>query len=159
MLKQTMNPRHAIGTSISVSLELLAKVVPEPIFPFHRCLRPGNLLEVPCVDELPTEHQPDERRTAIRIEVPYEIRRRRIPKLRRRMKKYGGTRGDEKEIRMHACPTVETDHTKRRSRSRVGTTNSSFTSKQAQEKPAVEEVEERKGFAASSTPVWPVTRS
>ena len=105
VLKQTMDPRRAIDVNISASLEYLAKVMPTPIFPFHRCLQNDNFLNIPTVDELPTEHKPDEKWTAVRLKVPHEIRGRAVPKLRRRLKKYGGVMGEEKEIWMHISPT------------------------------------------------------
>lgn len=58
-LKQTIDPRRAIDININASLEFLEKVMPTPMTPFHRCLENERLLELPCVNELPTEHRPD----------------------------------------------------------------------------------------------------
>ena len=111
VLNQTMDPRRAIDVNIIASLEYLATVLPShPIYPFHRFIASDedadNFLAVPAINELPTEHKPDEKWTAIRLKVPNEIKRRIIPKRRQRVKKYGGMIG-EKEIWMHVSPTEE----------------------------------------------------
>ena len=153
LLKQTMDPRRAIDVNVSASLEYLAKVMPEPIFPFHRCLENDNFLEVAPVEDMPTEHRPDAKWTAVRLKVPHEIKRRAIPNLRRRLKKYGGVQGDEKEIWMHMSPTAE-DFQSKRCGKWSDVTNENSGIEQAQEKPATLEEQQPKRFAASATPVW-----
>ena len=76
MLKQTVNPRRAVDISISASLEFLAQVMPRPIAPFHRCLESGKLLELPCIKELPTEHKPADKWTAVHLKLPHETQSR-----------------------------------------------------------------------------------
>lgn len=116
VLKQTMDPRRAIDVNISASLEYLARVMPHPIFPFHGYVGSDNFLGVPTIDQLPDEHKPDEKWLAVRLKVPHELRRRTIPKLRRRLKMYGGAIGEEKEIWMHLSPTERDLRIKHRGR-------------------------------------------
>lgn len=116
ILSQTMDPRRAIDVNISASLEYLARVMPHPIFPFHGYIGNDNFLQVPAIDHLPDEHKPDEKWLAVRLKVPHEIKRRAVPKLRRRVKQYGGIAGEDKEIWMHISPTEEDLRIKRRGR-------------------------------------------
>ena len=156
-LKQTINPRRAIDININASLEFLKYVMPTPIAPFHRCLENEGLLDLPCVSELPTEHRPDEKWTALRLKLPHETRGRISPKLRRRLKKFGGLDG-EKEVWMHMAPS--TDDLRRKAG--TGCVPNQQKGEGADE---VEEITDgamtrdglMKGFVASSTPVWPVT--
>ena len=106
-LKQTIDPQRTIDVNISTSLEFLARVMPRPVAPFQRCLTPEHLLDLPCAEELPTEHKPDEKWTAVRLKVRHRIRSCVLPKVRRKLKKYGGTVGEEKEIWMHLAPSAE----------------------------------------------------
>ena len=163
VLKQTMDPRRAIDVNISASLEYLAKVMPHPIFPFHRCLGSDNFLKVPTIDQLPSEHKPDEKWLAVRLKMPHEIRGRAIPKLRRRLKKYGGMTGDEKEIWMHISPTEEDFRIKRRGRTQDFLKDDATVRRLQEDKKiavattaaAAAEEPQEKGFAASATSVWP----
>ena len=157
-LKQTINPRRAIDVNINASLEFLDHVMPTPIAPFHRCLENEKLLDLPCVDELPTEHKPDEKWMAVRLKVPHEARARISPKLRRRLKRFGGLDG-EKEVWMHMAPSTEDLQCK------VGR---GCTPKQRGGKvDEVEQVadaaatgnEEIKGFVAASISVWPCAKA
>ena len=107
LLKQTIDPRRAIDLNITASLEFLAKVMPEPIAPFHRSLVSENPLETPCIQELPSEHQPDTKWTAMRLKIPHEARSRMLPKVRRKLKRFGGLVGDDREVWMHIAPSVE----------------------------------------------------
>ena len=108
VLKQTMDPRRAIDVNISASLEYLARVMPRhPIFPFHGYVGNDRFLDVPAIDHLPTEHRPDEKWLAVRLKLPHEIRGRAVPKLRRRLKRYGGVGGGDREVWMHIAPTEE----------------------------------------------------
>ena len=121
-LKQTIDPRRAIDVNITASLEFLARVVQQPTAPFHRCLEPEKLLELPCVEELPTEHKPDKKWEAVRLKVPHETRSRIVPKVRRKLKRYGGTVGEEKEIWMHMAPSADEIRINKRGRGWLGET-------------------------------------
>ena len=117
-LKQTIHPHRAIDINVSASLEFLTQVMPQPIAPFHRSLQSEKLLELPCIRQMPTEHKPDEKWTAMRLKVPHEMRSRAVPRLRRKLKKYGGTDGEEKEIWMHIAPSAQELDKKLRNRVR-----------------------------------------
>ena len=106
LLKQTIDPRRAIDLNIAASLEFLAKVMPQPVAPFHYILESENLLEIPCIQELPLEHKPDTKWTAMRLKIPHKARSRMLPKLRRKLKRFGGLVGDEREVWMHMAPSA-----------------------------------------------------
>ena len=72
LLKQTIDPRRAIDLNIAASLEFLAKFMVQPIAPFHRSLESENLMGLPCIQELPSEHQLDSKWTAMRLKIPHE---------------------------------------------------------------------------------------
>ena len=145
MLKQTMNPRRAIDINVTASLEFLAQVMPQPIAPFHRCLESEKILGLPCIQELPTEHKPAEKWTAVRLKVPHETRSRIVPSVRRKLKKYGGTKGEEHEVWMHLAPSAEELKSKLISRDTKHISDLS-----------VADSPNSKGFVAAITPVWPV---
>ena len=160
-LKQTMDPRRAIDVNITASLEFLAEVMPHPISPFHRCLGDEKLLELPCIENLPTVHKPDEQWTAVRLKLPHETRGRIFPKARRTLKKYGNSTGEEKEIWMHMAPTTEELLHKKRGRGCQS--NDSIEEKDSIEvndpkKSSAGNDEDSKGFVAASCPVWPVAQ-
>jgi len=151
LLKQTINPRRAINVNINASLEFLAQVMPRPLAPFHRCLEGEKLLEQPCINDLPTEHKPDEKWMAVRLKVPHEARSRMLPKVRRQLKQYGGIAGD-KEVWMHMAPS--TDEIK--SRSGRGCPDEQRENVQGIEKSDETPSQDRqpaKGFIVPTTPV------
>lgn len=81
--------------------------MPRPIAPFHRCLESEKLLELPCIKELPTEHKPAEKWTAVRLKLPHNTRSRIVPSVRRKMEKHWGVLGEEKEVWMHMVPSAD----------------------------------------------------
>ena len=106
-LKMALKPERAIDLNVSASLEFLARVIPKPPAPFHRCLRSGQILEQRCLEKLPTKLRPDEERMARRLKLEHETRGRVNPKLRRRLKKVGGIHSNDEEVWMHLAPTDE----------------------------------------------------
>ena len=155
-LKQSTNPHRAIDVNINASLEFLNHVMPTPIAPFHRCLENEKLLELPCVSELPTEHKPDKKCTAVRLKLPHKARARDSPNLRRRLKRFGGLDG-EKEVWMHIAPGAEDLQCKAgRSCTSKQEGNSVDEAEKITDAPAATRDEMNKGFVAASIPVWPV---
>ena len=90
--------------------------MPQLIAPFHRSLESEKLLGLPCIDHMPNEHKPDEKWTTMHVKLPYEMRSRIVPRLRRKLKRYGSTDGGEKEIWMHIAPPAEFLEKKSRNR-------------------------------------------
>lgn len=78
VLKMTVNPRRAIDLNINASLEFLKIVMPARISAMNRGTD-EHLLEVRALDELPTEHQPSTKWTAVRLQIPHELRMRMTP--------------------------------------------------------------------------------
>ena len=160
LLKQTINPHRAIDINVNASLEFLAQVMPGPIAPFHRSCDNERLLELPCLEELPTVHKPSEKWTAIRLKVPHEARTRIAPILKRNLKTGSGING-EKEVWMHIAPSAD-----KLKRERLGSGYSNqYDEGEDIDKPAkvVEhsDTDRRasKGFVAASVPVWPVANN
>ena len=75
--------------------------------PFHRCLENKKLLELLCLKELPTEYKPATKHTAMRLKVPHEARSRVVSSVRRKLRRYGGIDGEEKEVWMHIAPSAD----------------------------------------------------
>ena len=160
LLKQTINPRRAIDINVNASLEFLAQVMPGPIAPFHRSCDNERLLELPCLEELPTVHKPSEKWTAIRLKVPHEARTRIAPILKRNLKTGSGVNG-EKEVWMHIAPSAD-----KLKRERLGSGYSNQEDEDEDiDKPAkvVEHSDTDRraseGFVAASAPVWPVANN
>lgn len=160
LLKQTINPRRAIDININASLEFLAKVMPRPIAPFHRCSDNERLLELPCLKVLPTVHKPSKKWTAIRLKVPHGARTRIMPIVKRNLK-MGGDVDGEKEVWMHIAPSAgKLNHEHLRS---------SYPNKQEEgedinDAEKVSEISDRdrrtsKGFVAALGPMSPVANN
>lgn len=125
-LKMTINPRRAIDININASLEYLKMVMPSRISAMNRGTN-EHLLEKRTIDELPQEHRPNEKWTAVKLRVPHEARLRLIPAfIRRPFRAYYARKHDiklpedpqgkplfglqsirEDEIWMHVAPTKE----------------------------------------------------
>ena len=73
VMKSLMNPIRAMDLNITASLEFLSRVLPLPLKPFHRSLDDEKLLDIPCLKEMPTEHQPSQRWMAVRLKIPHEL--------------------------------------------------------------------------------------
>ncbi len=78
LLKMTVNPRRAIDLNINASLEFLKQVMPDRISKMNRGTN-EHLLEVRTLDELPSEHRPNDKWTAVRLRIPHEMRIRLTP--------------------------------------------------------------------------------
>jgi platelet-activating factor acetylhydrolase len=72
VLKTTMKHTRAIDLNIDASLDFLSRVLPLKDMPFHRLKREKNLLDIPCLDEMPTEHEPAKKWMAVRLRVKHE---------------------------------------------------------------------------------------
>lgn len=87
VLKMTVNPRRAIDLNVNASLEFLKHVLPARMAAMNRGSN-EQLLQVPRRDQLPTEHQPAHKWTAMRLRIPHETRIRLTPRwLRRRARR------------------------------------------------------------------------
>jgi platelet-activating factor acetylhydrolase len=83
LLKMTVNPRRAIDLNINASLEFLKQVMPARISAMNRGTN-EHLLEVQTLDKLPTENQPVDKYTAVKLRIPNELRIRLTPHWVRR---------------------------------------------------------------------------
>ena len=61
VLKTTMDPARAIDLNINASLDFLSRTLPLKDKPFHRLLGKKKLLDLPCIEEMPTKHQPSQK--------------------------------------------------------------------------------------------------
>ncbi|KIW84775.1 hypothetical protein Z517_00163 [Fonsecaea pedrosoi CBS 271.37] len=87
LMKTTIDPVRAIDVNIDASLEFLSRVMPKEVHceqPFLRRMSPKKFLDLPSLDELPTEHRPHQKWTAVRLRVQHEARKRLTPGARRR---------------------------------------------------------------------------
>lgn len=105
LLKTTMGSVRAIDVAIDASLEFVAKFLSLGEQPFHRYLSPKKLLDLPCVDQLPTEHKPAEMWTAIRLHVSHEARKRVLYGRKRYWKKLKVDGQEEVWLHMKPDPT------------------------------------------------------
>lgn len=76
-------PRRAIDLNINASLDFLKHVMPARISAMNRGTN-EHLLEVKSLDSLPKDHQPNDKRTAVRLRIPHELRIRLTPQWARR---------------------------------------------------------------------------
>jgi platelet-activating factor acetylhydrolase len=60
---------RAIDLNIDASLDFLSRVLPLEYMPFHRLRREKDLLDLPCLEEMPTEHEPAKKWMAVRLNV------------------------------------------------------------------------------------------
>ena len=72
VLKTTMEHTRAIDLNIDASLDFLSRVLPLKDKPFHRLKREKDLLDLACLDEMPTDHQPAKKYMAVRLKVEHE---------------------------------------------------------------------------------------
>ena len=106
VLKMTMNPARAIDLNIDASLDFLARVLPLKNKPFHRLLTKKSLLDLPKLREMPTEHKPSERWTAVRLHIEHEAWKRLMTRPRKRYWRNAKAKGEE-EVWLHVSPTKE----------------------------------------------------
>ena len=76
LLKTTMGATRIIDLSIDVAFEFLAQVMHSREMPFKRYLGPKRLLDLALVQDIPSEHQPAARWTAIRLKFDHEASQR-----------------------------------------------------------------------------------
>ena len=87
LMKTTIDPIRAIDLNIDASLEFLSRVMPEDLQqeqPFLRKLPKKKLLDSQVLTDLPTEHVPNEKWTAVRLKVNHEARKRLTPGAKKR---------------------------------------------------------------------------
>ena len=108
VMKATMNPVRAIDVNIDASLDFLDRTLhfddeEDEQQAFRRNLPEKKLLDLELVKEMPTEHRPDPKWTAVRLKVKHEGRKRLVPHARtrywERLKKMG-----EEEVWVHMAP-------------------------------------------------------
>lgn len=104
VLKTTMQHTRAIDLNIDASLDFLSVVLPLKHKPFHRLKREKNLLDLPCLEEMPTEHEPNARWMAVRLRVKHETWKRVKGQTRNREWKKVIAAGEE-EVWLHVQPS------------------------------------------------------
>lgn len=115
VMKMTMSPIRAIDVNMDASLDFLDRTLhldgekPEQQA-FRRNLPAKKLLDIDLVGEMPTEHKPKPRWTAMRLRVKHEGRKRLKPHSQQRywekLKKMG-----EEEVWVHLAPGKEPEDT------------------------------------------------
>lgn len=86
--KMTVNPRRAIDLNINASLEFLKLVMPDRISAMNRGTN-EHLLDVSMLDELPEERRPENKWTAVRLQIPHEMALRLRPHWLRKHERLG----------------------------------------------------------------------
>lgn len=111
VFKMTMQPVRAIDVNIDASLEFLARTLyfegeTDEQHAFRRNLPEKKLLDLDLIGDVPTEHKPKARWTAMRLRIKHEGRKRLIPhaqqKYWERLKRMG-----EEEVWVHVAPNKE----------------------------------------------------
>lgn len=114
LLKATVHPQRAIDLNISTSLEFLRLVIPptgggKSII--DRCMTDEKILENPILEEMPTDHRPDDQWIAARLRVEHEFRKRVAFGVRRKLhsktKENAEVRTTADEIWCHFKPMDE----------------------------------------------------
>ena len=104
VLKMTMNPARAIDLNIDASLDFLSRTLPLKDKPFHRLLSKKKLLDLPILQEMPTEHQPSQKWMAVRLKVENEAWKR--VKIGTRKRYWQKILADgQEEVWMHVSPS------------------------------------------------------
>jgi len=104
VLKTTLEHTRAIDLNIDASLDFLARVLPLKDMPFHRLRRGKDLLGLPCLEEMPTEHEPAEKYMAVRLRIKHETWKRVKGQTRHRAWKNMLAAGQE-EVWLHVKPS------------------------------------------------------
>lgn len=103
VLKAAMDPIRAIDLNIDASLDFLSRVIHNQQLPFRAVLPTKKLLDIPLTDELPVEHQPKEKWTAVRLRIPHEMTKRLTGKLGKKALQRRVANGEE-EVWLHVRP-------------------------------------------------------
>jgi platelet-activating factor acetylhydrolase len=114
-LKATVHPNRAIDLNISASLEFLRLVTPESgggKAIIDRCMTDEEILQTEILDELPTDHRPDDQWIAARLRVEHEFRKRMFAGVQRKFRRnFQGGMGTgystSDEVWSHYKPTRE----------------------------------------------------
>jgi platelet-activating factor acetylhydrolase len=109
-LKQTANPKRALDLNISATLEFLKIVMKDRTTIIKRTMEDEGILSIAAQEELPTEHKPQEKWLAMRLEIQKEFRNRIVPKLKMKMKikrTVPPVKAPEPEICMHVASTPD----------------------------------------------------
>lgn len=102
-LKAAMDPVRAIDLNIDASLDFLSRVIHDSKPPFFRVLPKKKLLDLPPTEELPHEHQPKEKWTAVRLRISHETTKRLTGKLGKKAIQRRVAKGEE-EVWLHVRP-------------------------------------------------------
>lgn len=102
-LKAGMDPIRAVDLNIDASLDFLSRVIPNKHLPFLRVLPKKKLLDLSLTDQLPHEHQPKDKWTAVRLRIPHETTKRLTGKLGKKAIQRRVARGEE-EVWLHVRP-------------------------------------------------------
>jgi platelet-activating factor acetylhydrolase len=102
-LKAAMDPIRAIDLNIDASLDFLSRVIHNQQLPFLAVLPKKKLLDISLTDELPVEHQPKEKWTAVRLRIPHETTKRLTGQLGKKAIQRRVASGEE-EIWLHVRP-------------------------------------------------------
>ena len=103
ILKAAMDPVRAIDLNIDASLDFLSRVIQNEKAPFLRVLPKKRLLNLPLTEELPCEHQPKEKWTAVRLRIRHETRKRLTGRFGKKEIDRRRARGEE-EVWLHVRP-------------------------------------------------------
>lgn len=107
IMKTAMDPVRAIDVNIDASLEFLSRVLTVPgLQPFRTTLPRKSYLDLPVIDDIPTEHRPKEKWTAIRLKIKHEARKKMKPGARKRYWDKIKQRGED-EVWAHFAPNKD----------------------------------------------------
>lgn len=111
LLKMTMHPVRAIDVNIDASLDFLNRTLhfdgeDDKHQAFRRNLPKETFLDLNPVEQMPTEHKPDPKFTAMRLKLQHEGRQRLKPHAREKYWQRLRERGEE-EVWVHMAPGKE----------------------------------------------------
>ncbi|KAJ9664728.1 hypothetical protein H2198_000074 [Neophaeococcomyces mojaviensis] len=113
VMKMTMNPIRAIDVNIDASLDFLSRVLVfrdkngmEEEQAWKRNLPKKKLLDLDPLPEVPTEHKPKEKWTAVKLQITHEGRKRLVPHIREKYWEKLRMKGEE-EVWLHLAPGMD----------------------------------------------------
>jgi platelet-activating factor acetylhydrolase len=107
-LRMTADPKRALDISISASLEFLRLVMPDRSEITTRTMESEELLKVEMLEDIPTDHRPEDKYIAMKLNIPLNLTARLMPGVIRKLKRMKGPNVEPSdEIWMHLSTSKE----------------------------------------------------
>jgi platelet-activating factor acetylhydrolase len=106
--RMTADPKRALDINLGATLEFLHLVAPERSEIISRTMKAEDLLKVEMLEDMPTDHRPDDKYLAMKLKVPMHLTARLMPGAIRKLKRMGDpVVGPGEEIWMHLSTTKD----------------------------------------------------